>query len=105
MSHLMLANFMGSLLENVQRNTENREKMPHLRFEPQKFFFIGGGSLSKLYGTHGPGVYLLYNADAVNINTGSDLLVEWPSPSLSHKAAGLKSDVVNISYGRAIEIQ
>ena len=40
------------------------------------FFFIGGGSLSKLYGTHGPGVYLLYNADAVNINTSSDLLVE-----------------------------
>ena len=38
--------------------------------------FIGGGSLSKLYGTHGPGVYLLYNADAVNINTSSDLLVE-----------------------------
>ena len=72
----MLANFMGSLLENVQRNTENREKMPHLRIEPQKFFFIGGGSLSKLYGTHGPGVYLLYNADAVNINTSSDLLVE-----------------------------
>ena len=48
MSHLMLVNFMGSLLENVQRNTENREKMPHLRIEPQKFFFIGGGSLSKL---------------------------------------------------------
>ena len=62
-----------------------------------KSFFTGGGSLTKLYGTHGPGVYLLYNADAVNINTSSDLLVEWPSPSLSHKAAGLKSDVVNIS--------
>ena len=39
MSHLMLANFMGSLLENVQRNTENREKMPHLQFEPQKFLY------------------------------------------------------------------
>ena len=88
--------------EHFQRNTEREGCLFKLSLE---CFYIGGGSLSKLYGTHGPGVYLLYNADAVNINTSSDLLVEWPSPSLSHKAAGLKSDVVNISYGRAIEIQ
>ena len=60
--------------EHFQRNTEREGCLFKLSLEGSSY--IGGGSLSKLYGTHGPGVYLLYNADAVNINTGSDLLVD-----------------------------
>ena len=96
--------------EHFQRNTEREGCLFKLSLE---CFYIGGGSLSKLYGTHQLG-FIYYTAPcqyppyppppAVNINS-SDLLASRPyPPSLSHKT-DFKSHTGYIPYGMAIEVQ